>query len=230
MTEEPVKRPRGRPKGSKQWGALGPPPQVLEKREAARRDAEAAAIIEAAIVSKGLTAVIEPELDAIAQERGDARPKFRPRPAKRYGNHGSSLYEARFCGEVIEYMSQGHTLSAFCGAIGVTKQTLTGWGRQNADFTASVQIAKLKCQEFWERELIEVAKKGTHTSGRVTAIQFALKNLAKEDWTDKQVLEVQGGFGVHHTSEPTDYSRLSANELLQLEALHQKLSAPAEDE
>jgi hypothetical protein len=133
-------------------------------------------------------------------------------------------YRPEFCDAVVEYMGQGYTLAAFAGAIGVSKRCLEHWGHRHPEFVDAVHVGMVACQKWWEDQLHEVATKGTHTSGRVTAILFALKNRAREDWTEVQRHEISGpgGLPLMHREPQLDTSKLSVEELVALEQLTTK--------
>jgi hypothetical protein len=170
--------------------------------------------------------VQDSEADAIHAELGDAVTiHFPPRIGGRGGVEG---YQAYYDTLVIEFMSLGFSLAAFAGRAGVSKDTLARWGLKHDSFRESVKIAKLACQEWWERQLHEVALKGTHTSGRVSAIQFALKNLAKDDWSDTSKIELSGRDGAPLGGPVLDYSLLTVDEMAQLEFLISKATPSPE--
>lgn len=136
-------------------------------------------------------------------------------------------YRPEFCQAVIDFMGQGYTISAFAAEIGVTKMTIRNWAHAHPEFVEAVHVGQVACQKWWEDQLHDVAVKGTHTSGRVTAIVFALKNRGKEDWADIQRVEIGGGFTVAH-EDRLDVSRLTLEELVALEQLATK-ALPAPD-
>ena len=166
----------------------------------------------------------------IHDEAGDLPQLFFPPIDPKARKSALELYTPDYCELVVQYLGRGYTLSAFAGAAGVSRDTIWKWGAAHDEFIEAVKIAKLACQTWWEGQLLEVAAKGTHTSGRVTAIQFALKNLAKDDWTEIQRHEVSGPNGeplnaFGGSGAPAfDTSRLSTEELIQLEHLIAKAS------
>jgi hypothetical protein len=152
-----------------------------------------------------------------------------PKITKPHANGRAGLYEPEFCDAVIEFMSQGYTLSAFAAEMRVNKLTLANWGHAHPEFLDAVRIAQLACQKWWEDQLHDVALKGTHTSGRVTAIVFGLKNRAREDWSDIQRHEISGPGGLPLSArEGIDVTLLSTEELITLERLATK-ALPAPD-
>jgi hypothetical protein len=73
---------------------------------------------------------------------------------------------------------------ACAGEIGVSRQTLTAWADAHPEFLDAKRISEARSQLFWERKLSKLADKGSAGPGASTAIIFALKNRARDDWRD----------------------------------------------
>lgn len=97
-----------------------------------------------------------------------------------------SKYEPRFCQMVIEHMSDGASMTSFAAEIGVARSTINEWMAAHPEFSEAIKIAKAKCAAWWER----LGRQGAQ-GGEVnpTLVIFGLKNMAADDWREKQELE-----------------------------------------
>ena len=214
------KKPRGRPKNTAKAPRIRP---ILKIGEAADSKPDATGKLPKL---KGRPSTARKAMMALMEKET----KFVPEPITGQGRGSTeSWYEPRICEDAIRYMGQGYTISAFAAQLRVTKETLYKWGRQNPEFVEAIKIARLACQSFWEEQLNEVSRAGMHNSGRVAAIQFALKNLGKDDWTDSKVVEHTGTIG-HKVDGTRDFSKLSTAELLHLEHLASKTEIAQDDD
>jgi hypothetical protein len=103
-----------------------------------------------------------------------------------------SSYKEAYCNEVIEFLSQGHSVTAFAGHIGVARSSVFKWAEEIPEFSDALKIGQAKATAFWETILVKVARDG---GGNATAAIFGLKNRAGEDWADKTVSELTGKDG-----------------------------------
>jgi hypothetical protein len=103
-----------------------------------------------------------------------------------------SKYDPAFCESVIECLGEGHSVTAFAGRIGVNRSSVFEWAKNHPEFSNALKIGQAKAVEFWEKILAKVAKDG---GGNATAVIFALKNRASDDWADKIQTELTGKDG-----------------------------------
>lgn len=61
-----------------------------------------------------------------------------------------SKYLPEYCEEIIEFMSTGRSLTAFAAKVCVSKQTVYDWTKAHPAFLDATNIARAKCQSFWE--------------------------------------------------------------------------------
>lgn len=96
-----------------------------------------------------------------------------------------SKYEPRFCQMVIDHMSDGASMTSFAAEIGVARSTINEWMAVHPEFSEAIKIAKAKCAAWWER----LGRQGAQ-GGEVnpTLVIFGLKNMAADDWREKQEL------------------------------------------
>jgi hypothetical protein len=78
-----------------------------------------------------------------------------------------------YCEAVINYMSRGYSLSAFCGSILVERNTVYNWIKRHSEFSDAVARARMARVAWLEIKLL-CSKKGAET----TAAIFALRNAA----------------------------------------------------
>lgn len=103
-----------------------------------------------------------------------------------------SKYSSAYCNEVIEFLAQGHSVTAFAGEIGVARSTVFKWAEEYPEFSDALKIGQAKATKFWEAILAKVAMEG---GGNATAAIFGLKNRASDDWSDKVINEHTGRDG-----------------------------------
>ena len=106
------------------------------------------------------------------------------RPARK-GEGRPSKYDPEFCEVMISAMeTEGLSLGAVAGLIGVSRDTLYEWTTAHPEFSYAKKVGEAKAQLFWERKNVSLANNGSAGPGASTAIVFALKNRAKADWRD----------------------------------------------
>lgn len=104
-----------------------------------------------------------------------------------------SKYDPAYCEQVIEFLKEGYSLTAFAGSIGVCRDTISEWGNVHEEFSAALKIATAKSVLWWEGRNRAVAM---GQPGNAVSCIFGLKNRAREEWRDKQEVEHSGGLNV----------------------------------
>lgn len=95
-------------------------------------------------------------------------------------------YEPRYCEMLVQHMAEGASMTSFAAEIDVARSTLNEWAAQFPEFSEAVTRGKAKCAAWWER----VARANAVTgNGNATLVVFGLKNMAQEDWRDKQEID-----------------------------------------
>ena len=124
-----------------------------------------------------------------------------------------SKYEPRFCQMAIDHMSYGASMTSFAAEIGVARSTINEWMTVHPEFSEAIKIAKAKCAAWWER----LGRSGA-MGGEVnpTLVIFGLKNMAADDWREKQEIDHRSG---DQSMSPKDSS---AAVLAALEAKHKE--------
>ena len=102
-------------------------------------------------------------------------------------------YKQEYCDMVIEHMSEGASLTSFAASIDVSRSTIDNWMSENPEFLEAVKIAKAKCGQWWE----QLGRSNAITGqGNATLVIFGLKNMAPDEWREKQEI-VQTGTMTH---------------------------------
>jgi len=96
-----------------------------------------------------------------------------------------SKYKPAYCNEVVEHMAQGASLTSFAGEIGVARSTINQWMEDHREFSEAVHVGKAKCAAWWEQAGRNIVMGGGGPGASTLAV-FGIKNMAPEDWRDKQ--------------------------------------------
>ena len=96
-----------------------------------------------------------------------------------------SKYRPEYCDMLVEHMAEGASMTSFAAEIDVSRETISEWSRVHPEFSVAVKKGKAKCAAWWER----LGRTGA-MGGEVnpTLVIFGLKNMAGDDWRDKQEL------------------------------------------
>lgn len=103
-----------------------------------------------------------------------------------------TLYDPAYCEVVVETMREGKSLMSVAANIGVGRSTLGVWMAAHPEFLAAVEEGKALCAQKWEEIALTNAMTG---QGNATLTVFGLKNMARDEWRDKQELEHTGEGG-----------------------------------
>lgn len=101
-------------------------------------------------------------------------------------------YKPEYCEQIIECMSEGHSVAAFAGRVKVARNTVYEWAKQYPEFYDALKVGQARATDFWEKLLVTIARDG---GGNATAAIFALKNRAHADWADRIQTELTGKDG-----------------------------------
>ena len=103
-------------------------------------------------------------------------------------------YKPEYCQQATDLMAEGFSMFVVAGKFNVSRWTLNKWIEAHEEFKTAIDIGKAKAAAKWERRLGKIADEGGG-NGSATMVAFALKNLAKETWQDKQTVETTGKDG-----------------------------------
>jgi hypothetical protein len=96
-------------------------------------------------------------------------------------------YDPAYCDQVVEFMGEGYSLTAFAGEISVSRATINNWMDEHPEFLEATRVGQAKRTKCLEQGLLE-----TESGARVSARTLALKNSAPDEWRDKQQVEHTG--------------------------------------
>jgi len=111
-------------------------------------------------------------------------------PAKRAVGRPTK-YDPDYCNQVIDFMRDGYSLTAFGVHILVARSTLNEWIDNHPEFSEAVKIAQGARTLVLEKGLLKDEASGANVTSRI----FALKNAAPEEWKDKVQQELTGANG-----------------------------------
>jgi hypothetical protein len=103
-----------------------------------------------------------------------------------------SKYDPKFCEIAVQYLSEGYSVTALAGHIGVARSTVFKWADENAEFSDSLRTGQALAAKWWENQLREIVQGG---QGNATAAIFGVKNRSREEWKDKHETEITGPDG-----------------------------------
>ena len=95
-----------------------------------------------------------------------------------------TLYDPKYCDQIIEFMAKGYSIGAFAGEIRVHRGTIYRWREEHPDFDEACMIGKAVRTRKLEQDFLE-----TDSPAVVRSRAYALKNADEEEWRDKR--EVQ---------------------------------------
>lgn len=98
-----------------------------------------------------------------------------------------SKYEPEFCDQLLEFMAQGYSLTAFAGSIRVSRATINNWMAEHPEFLEATRVGQALRTMKLEQGLIS-GESGPKVHGHI----FALKNADPEGWKDKVETEHTG--------------------------------------
>lgn len=93
-----------------------------------------------------------------------------------------SKYDPKYCDEVVAYMGQGYSKTAFAGSIGVCRDTILEWSSTIPEFSGAVKAAEAARVQSLETGLLQSDQLGPQVTARI----FALKNAAPDEWRDRR--------------------------------------------
>jgi transposase-like protein len=141
------------------------------------------------------------------------------------GNNGGrpTKYDPAYCEAIVEHMKDGASITSFAAEIGVARSSINEWIDSHYEFSEAVKRGKARCAAWWEKIGRKNAELG---GGNATLVIFGLKNMAAEDWRDRQEIEHTGkDGGPIETREVSTRDRAKAIALL----LRRGLKANGED-
>ena len=139
-----------------------------------------------------------------------------PKPRKPVTTGRPSTYDPAYCDQIVDYLSNGYSVTAFAGSIGVARSTVYKWADEHPLFSDALKTGQAKSSIWWEDCLREIVIGG---EGNATAAIFGLKNRSADEWREKVVNEHTGeGGGPIQTEDVTHGAESFASKMAMLAA------------
>ena len=106
-----------------------------------------------------------------------------------------SKYQPEFCEIVISFGKDGMGKAEMASMLSVAYSTFDLWTQEHPEFSEAVKEAQRQSQAWWERKGRE-ATFGEVPGFNATSYIFQMKNRFKDDWRDKQDVDVKGGITI----------------------------------
>lgn len=103
-----------------------------------------------------------------------------------------SKYRPEYCEALVKMMARGKSATSFAASIGVSRSTIQNWTKEHPEFLVAVERGKAAAASWWEDRIIDIAQNG---GGNATCAIFGVKNMAPDDWKDKQEVDHRSGDG-----------------------------------
>ena len=97
-----------------------------------------------------------------------------------------TLYKPEYCDMIVAHMAEGASATSFAASVGVCRETITLWMNEHPEFMLSVKKGKAACATWWEKTARGNAVSG---AGNATLCIFGLKNMAPDEWREKQEID-----------------------------------------
>ena len=107
-----------------------------------------------------------------------------------------SKYDPAFCDTIIRCGTEGMTLAEMADALDVDRATIADWREHKPEFSRAVNLGLQKAQAWWERQG-RIATFGGCDGYNATSYIFQMKNRFREDWRDKQDVDVNASVTVN---------------------------------
>jgi len=101
----------------------------------------------------------------------------------------ATIYSDRMCNDIVQFCSQGKTLTAFAVFTGVHSSTIKKWRKRYKEFDEACEAAKEAQLAYMEH--LAIGQVDGSVKGSTTALMFLLKNQFKDQYKDK--VEVEHG-------------------------------------
>jgi hypothetical protein len=118
-------------------------------------------------------------------------------------------YKPEYCELLIEHMSKGLSFEAFGGIVRKSKQTLYDWLQANPEFLDAKMTGTELSRLFWEKlgtdHVLNISESSRSADGSTSSMSkslnasiwiFNMKNRFKDEWREKQELDVSSDKGI----------------------------------
>lgn len=93
-------------------------------------------------------------------------------------------YKEEYCEQIVEHMATGQSLISFANKINKHKDTIYEWAKVHPKFSDALQLAKQKCEHYWENE-----GQKCFTNRRLNADWWKFYMKARFRWTEPQEIK-----------------------------------------
>lgn len=126
-----------------------------------------------------------------------------------------SKYKPEYCDMIVEHMKDGASMVSFASEIGVARCTLDQWAKDHPEFSGAIKIGKSACAAWWEKAARANAKDG---GGNAALCIFGLKNMAPDEWREKQEIAHTSPDGSMSPKPTIDVTKLTTEQLKAIKA------------
>lgn len=117
--------------------------------------------------------------------------------AQKHPGGRPTLYRPEYCDAIVAHMAEGASATSFAASVGVCRETISEWAATHPEFSVAVKKGKAACATWWEA----LGRKNAATgAGSATLVIFGLKNMAPDEWREKQEIDHRSTDG---TMSPT---------------------------
>ena len=139
---------------------------------------------------------------ALVRDSAQIDKKKAPLPDRR-GVYGSvDSYDPAFCEMMVNYCSEGYSITGFAGKIGRSRETLAEWGKRHPEFQRAIYAAKAAACVWWEAKHRQAIESGASPS-ILGSINMQLRNLAQQDIQDRITVDKNTRSVTTHIHAPT---------------------------
>lgn len=103
-------------------------------------------------------------------------------------------YRPELCDDLIEFCSQGYSVTAWCGKNRYARSSVNAWASKHPAFSEALWRAKAACLHFFEKQNVDIAVEGG-SSSRATVVIFGMKNMGGDEWQERSTRELTGKDG-----------------------------------
>jgi len=119
-------------------------------------------------------------------------------------------YDPAYCQRIVGHMQDGASIASFAAEIGVARSSINKWAEDHEAFSEALKVGKAKCAAWWEKQLRQIAIAGGGP-GAATAVIFGLKNMASDDWRERQEITGKDGKDLPAATVPVTIFQLPDN-------------------
>ena len=113
-------------------------------------------------------------------------------------------YDDKYCQELIDHMSKGHSFRTFAAIIKVARSTLYKWVDDIPEFAEAKELAEDCSLLTLEEKLIKHQDGTQKRNSELSAITFPMKTRFSDTYSDKSKVEHQGKIEINIDSDDAE--------------------------